>query len=222
MESTKPTGSESIDEVVFDDEPFAEERPGGFRVETSGVVSYLTTAYLTCVEDVGALTRELGSISSRLGLSEKEIFKINLPMEEAVANAWRHGLSQKPGYVSIAMYAETHGDHLDHAVLIVRDPGPGFDLDKVPDPTTAENIEIDHGRGYLLMNTLASRAKWNWRGNEVALGWGDSYGPGGFEAQAGKITDLFIGPERRSWLDEAKAWVTRTYRGLRPHQDIRS
>jgi len=38
--------------------------------------------------------------------------------------------------------------------LTVRDEGPGFDFNAVPDPTTPENRIFTHGRGIHLMKSL--------------------------------------------------------------------
>jgi serine/threonine-protein kinase RsbW len=43
----------------------------------------------------------------------------------------------------------------DSAIAItVRDPGPGFDVSSLPDPTSKDNIEVEHGRGIFLLRSL--------------------------------------------------------------------
>ena len=39
-------------------------------------------------------------------------------------------------------------------MIVVRDPGPGFDLALVPSPTVGPNVYRHHGRGIYLINQL--------------------------------------------------------------------
>ena len=51
----------------------------------------------------------------------------------------------------------------------VTDEGPGFRPEKVPDPTTPENIEELNGRGIYLMSHLADKIKYSEKGNSVTM-----------------------------------------------------
>ena len=55
------------------------------------------------------------------------------------------------------------------ATFIIRDEGPGFDPNKVPDPTAPENLEAVCGRGIWLMRSLMDEVDYNETGNEVTL-----------------------------------------------------
>ncbi len=57
----------------------------------------------------------------------------------------------------------------EHGTFIVRDEGPGFDPDSLPDPTNPENIEKASGRGLLLMRTFMDSVEFNQIGNEVTM-----------------------------------------------------
>ena len=59
----------------------------------------------------------------------------------------------------------TKGD----ATFIVRDQGPGFDPDQLPDPTDPENLEKASGRGLLLMRTFMDSVEFNHTGNQVTM-----------------------------------------------------
>lgn len=77
--------------------------------------------------------------------------EIEVALREALANAIIHGNGENPRkrvYVACRCY-------VDGEVLItVRDGGRGFDSNRVPDPTTAANQLLTHGRGIYLMKTL--------------------------------------------------------------------
>ncbi len=51
----------------------------------------------------------------------------------------------------------------------IRDEGPGFDPQSLPDPTDPANLEKPSGRGLLLMRTFMDDVFFNQHGNEVTL-----------------------------------------------------
>ena len=54
-------------------------------------------------------------------------------------------------------------------LLVITDEGAGFNPASIPDPTTAENIYSDHGRGLFLINRLMSKAEYRLGGRQVVL-----------------------------------------------------
>ena len=57
----------------------------------------------------------------------------------------------------------------DGVEYIVRDDGPGFDPDALPDPTAPENMERLTGRGLLLVRTFMDRVEYNESGNQITI-----------------------------------------------------
>jgi len=53
--------------------------------------------------------------------------------------------------------------------IYVKDEGPGFKFEEVPDPTKPENIENISGRGVFLMRNLADKINFNNNGSHVEL-----------------------------------------------------
>ena len=53
--------------------------------------------------------------------------------------------------------------------LAVRDQGPGFDFNNIPDPTAPENIENISGRGVFLMSKLSDSILFSENGAAVEL-----------------------------------------------------
>ena len=51
----------------------------------------------------------------------------------------------------------------------VEDEGPGFDWQKLPDPTDPENLFLSHGRGVLLAGISVDELRFNEQGNQVTL-----------------------------------------------------
>jgi DNA-binding response OmpR family regulator len=57
----------------------------------------------------------------------------------------------------------------DEARYTIRDEGPGFDPDSLPDPTDPENLEKASGRGLLLIRSFMDEVMHNDTGNEIRL-----------------------------------------------------
>jgi serine/threonine-protein kinase RsbW len=93
-------------------------------------------------------------------------FEIELALREALANAVLHGCKSDPAKrVECTVACEEPGGIL----IIVRDPGKGFDPLNVQSPLLAENILVDHGRGIFLMNMLMDEVRWERGGTEIHL-----------------------------------------------------
>ena len=52
-------------------------------------------------------------------------------------------------------------------VIVVRDPGGGFDPGKIPSPIKGENVYSDHGRGIFLINRLMDDVEYRGGGTEI-------------------------------------------------------
>lgn len=96
---------------------------------------------------------------------DKCIFAVRLALEEALANAIKHGNRLDPAKtVTVRFCVEP-----DRIKLIVTDQGVGFDPDIVPDPTTDEHLEDPNGRGITLMRAYMDEVSYNSHGNEVSM-----------------------------------------------------
>ena len=83
--------------------------------------------------------------------AEGKEFEIETALREALANAIKHGCQNDCSrYVECCVACdESHG-----MLIVVRDPGPGFDPASLPSPTHGQNIFAEHGRGIYLINQL--------------------------------------------------------------------
>ena len=109
------------------------------------------------VESVLAVVRETG-----IG---KEL-EIETALREAVANAIKHGCSCDPSkFVQCCVAFEQEGSVL----IVVSDPGPGFDPEIIPDPTTGEHLYENHGRGIFLINRLMDEVQFKRNGAEIHM-----------------------------------------------------
>jgi len=91
------------------------------------------------------------------GLGDEVVFAVDLAIRESVANAVKHGNKFDEAKKVVVNFAET-----DKGLEIsVRDFGPGFAVEDIPDPTNPENLLKANGRGILFMNSFMDEVEWS-------------------------------------------------------------
>jgi serine/threonine-protein kinase RsbW len=93
-------------------------------------------------------------------------FEIETALREALANAVRHGCGHDPTKEVEACVA---CDEARGMLIVVRDPGPGFDPAAIPSPTVGQNVFRHHGRGIYLINQLMDEVSFERGGTEIRM-----------------------------------------------------
>jgi len=91
-------------------------------------------------------------------------FEIELALNEALANAIKHGCKGDPTK-SVRVTLECDPEH--GMLLIVRDPGEGFVPEELPNPLVGERLFESHGRGIYLINQLMDEVRIEAGGTEI-------------------------------------------------------
>lgn len=91
---------------------------------------------------------------------------IELALTEALANAVVHGAGGDPSKI---VECDVACDERQGMLIVVRDPGPGFDPAKIADPCQQENIYSHHGRGIFLINQLMDEVRFHKNGTEIHM-----------------------------------------------------
>jgi serine/threonine-protein kinase RsbW len=124
---------------------------------------------VTLSADVSAISPVVGWAMQLVGQLEyaagKE-FEIELALREALANAILHGCKGDP---TKKIEFSVTGEKERGILIIVRDPGQGFDHSALPAPTDAKNLFSDHGRGIYLINKLMDEVKYEQNGREIHM-----------------------------------------------------
>ncbi len=93
-------------------------------------------------------------------------YEIETGLREALANAIRHGCQHDPArHVQCAVAC----DHNRGVLIVVRDPGPGFDPASIVSPLVGENVLSSHGRGIYLINQLMDEVSVARGGTEIRM-----------------------------------------------------
>ncbi|MHC4819430.1 MAG: response regulator [Planctomycetota bacterium] len=142
-------------------------------------------------ELIAPLVRYLQEAASQLGLfDETGLTQIGVALQEALLNATHHGNLEVGSEVrdeNVELYMQELAKrmkempwkqrrvHVDarfsseEARFAIRDEGPGFDPESLPDPCEGENLLKCHGRGVMLMRSLMDECRYNATGNAVTL-----------------------------------------------------
>lgn len=91
---------------------------------------------------------------------------IELSLTEALANAVVHGAKADPSKI---VECDVVRNDDDSVLIVVRDPGNGFDPGKIPNPIRGESLYSDHGRGIYLINQLMDEVKFLKNGTEIHM-----------------------------------------------------
>jgi serine/threonine-protein kinase RsbW len=91
---------------------------------------------------------------------------IELALTEALANAVVHGAKNDPSKI---IECDVACDENRGILIVVRDPGTGFDPAKIANPCHGENIYASHGRGIYLINQLMDEVQFHKNGTEIHM-----------------------------------------------------
>ena len=97
---------------------------------------------------------------------EEKAIEVELALQEALANAVRHGCGGDPS--KRVQCCVTH-DAAGEVVIVIRDPGTGFDVKAVPDPLSGDNVFKPGGRGIYLINRLMDEVHFADEGREIRM-----------------------------------------------------
>ncbi|MBL8865323.1 MAG: ATP-binding protein [Gemmataceae bacterium] len=99
------------------------------------------------------------------GFGERDMFHIELAMEEALVNAMKHG-NQLDSDKFVRLQYTITPEFFD---VRIEDQGAGFNPDDVPDPTMPENLERACGRGLYMIRSFMNEVVYHGRGNIVTM-----------------------------------------------------
>jgi len=100
------------------------------------------------------------------GCAQGKEFEIETALREALANAVRYGCEHNPQKV---VQLSVACDPVRGMLIVVRDPGPGFDPAQVASPVAGDQLFSDHGRGIYLISQLMDHVEFGHGGTEIRM-----------------------------------------------------
>lgn len=116
-------------------------------------------------ENLRKIEKLIDEVSEQHEFESDMYGKVLVACVEAVNNSIIHGNQSNPDkFVKVEVTCTPN-----KLMIVVEDEGPGFDYEKIPDPTAPENIENIDGRGVFLMSHLSDDVKFTKNGAKVEL-----------------------------------------------------
>ncbi|MFC1629117.1 ATP-binding protein [Gemmatimonadota bacterium] len=123
----------------------------------------------TLVCDTGAIDSLIDEVMVAVtdtGCAAGKEFQVRLAMEEALINAIEHGCGGDP---TKEIQCSVCCDEERGMLIVIRDPGPGFDPASIPSPVIGENLFKTRGRGIYLINELVDEVRFERGGTEIHM-----------------------------------------------------
>lgn len=118
-------------------------------------------------ENITLVERLIDDLRSEFNIGDDTYGNILISLTEAANNAILHGnKADESKTVEISYEIDGRGKNL---TFVIKDQGPGFDYNNLPDPTAPENLEKTSGRGVFLMMQLADMVVFSDNGATVEM-----------------------------------------------------
>jgi serine/threonine-protein kinase RsbW len=115
-----------------------------------GLTQKIEVTLETLLESVDLAEDITLRVAASVGFDEEQGYRIGMSVREAVINAYTYGNNQDRGRRIFLVFELFPAEMVIH----VRDQGPGFRLEDVPDPLAEENLLKTSGRGLFLIQAF--------------------------------------------------------------------
>jgi serine/threonine-protein kinase RsbW len=118
------------------------------------------------IKTIEPLIQRVMEVIRGMGCAGGREFEIEQSLYEALNNAIEHGIAHDPlKQVQCCVAC----DHSRGMLIVVRDPGPGFDPASIPSPIVGQNIFATGGRGIFLISQLMDEVHFEKGGTEIHM-----------------------------------------------------
>ena len=137
----------------------------------SGLIPFCSTCQFTMTipadpSAIPLVTDGVTHVLQEKGWPEADVMAVELALQEAVANAIRHGCR---GDATQQLQCSVSIGESGEVVITVRDQGAGFDPTKVANPLDPANLLKSSGRGIFLINGLMDEVRFTDGGRELQM-----------------------------------------------------
>jgi len=118
------------------------------------------------IEAIPPFVDEIMKIVESMGCAAGKEREVEMALLEALANAVQHGCKNDPNKnVEVCLAC----DEARRLLIVIRDPGEGFDPSSIPSPVVGQNLFSTHGRGVFLINQLVDEVHYEKGGTEIHM-----------------------------------------------------
>ena len=134
--------------------------------ESKNLILKLQKTMEARVEAIPPFIEGVMKIVVSMGCAAGKEREVEIALLEALANAVVHGAKNDPSKEIECCVAcdESRG-----LLVIIRDPGQGFDPASIPSPIVGQNLFSSHGRGIFMINQLMDEVRYEKGGTEIHM-----------------------------------------------------
>jgi serine/threonine-protein kinase RsbW len=129
------------------------------------IVRFTTTIPGT-VEAIEPVVQRVMSLVAEMRCARGGEFEVEVALTEALANAVKHGCQDDEAKMIQVCVA---CDAARGVLVVVRDPGGGFEPAAIPSPVVGENVYASSGRGIFLINQLMDDVRYERGGTVIRM-----------------------------------------------------
>jgi len=118
------------------------------------------------IEAIPPFVDEIMKIVESMGCAAGKEREVEMALLEALANAVQHGCKNDPNK-NVEVCAAC--DEARGLLIVIRDPGEGFDPSSIPSPVVGQNLFSTHGRGVFMINQLVDEVHYEKGGTEIHM-----------------------------------------------------
>lgn len=138
----------------------------GCTFEAKNLILQFESTIPADIGEISPVVEGVMAIVKKMGCAEGRDFQVETALREALANAIVHGAQRDPSKkVQFCVSCDENRGML----IVVRDPGPGFDPERIPTPVKGQELFSTHGRGIYLINQLVDEVRFEKGGTEIHM-----------------------------------------------------
>ncbi|MCI0655581.1 MAG: ATP-binding protein [Acidobacteria bacterium] len=118
------------------------------------------------VKEISPVAEGVMAIVKQMGCAAGREFEVETALREALANAIVHGAKKDPRK-KIQFCVSC--DEARGMLIVVRDPGEGFNPADIPTPVVGQELFSAHGRGIYLINQMVDEVRFEKGGTEIHM-----------------------------------------------------
>jgi serine/threonine-protein kinase RsbW len=142
------------------------KHPSSCSFENEKLILRLDVTLPAMVDEIAPVVERILDLVKESGCLAGKEFEVTMALQEALTNAVIHGAQEDP---SKLVQVTASCDQTKGILIVVRDPGPGFDINSIPSPILGERIFSAHGRGIFLINQLMDEVRFHRGGAEIHM-----------------------------------------------------
>jgi serine/threonine-protein kinase RsbW len=142
------------------------DQPDSCEFENDKLLLRLDITFAADVQAIAGVVDRILDLAKETSCMAGKEFEVQSALYEALTNAVIHGCKQDN---TKTVQVTASCDLSKGILLVVRDPGEGFDVNSIPSPIQGERIFSSHGRGIFLINQLMDEVRFKRGGTEIHM-----------------------------------------------------